>query len=64
MMYRLSPSKLDRILGVGEIRRNTLLRKFGSLDKIAAATDEQLRDAGLDAKTAAEIRKALTGQPA
>jgi excinuclease ABC subunit C len=55
----LVSSKLDRIIGVGEIRRNTLLRKFGSLDKIAAATDTQLREAGLDAKTAAAIRKVL-----
>jgi excinuclease ABC subunit C len=55
----LVSSKLDRIIGVGEIRRNTLLRKFGSLDKIASATDAQLRDAGLDARTAAEIRKVL-----
>jgi excinuclease ABC subunit C len=55
----LVSSKLDRIIGVGEIRRNTLLRKFGSLDKIASATDAQLRDAGLDARTAAEIRKML-----
>jgi excinuclease ABC subunit C len=55
----LVSSKLDRIIGVGEIRRNTLLKKFGSLDRIAAATDEQLRAAGLDAKTAAEVRKAL-----
>jgi excinuclease ABC subunit C len=55
----LVSSKLDRIIGVGEIRRNTLLRKFGSLDKIASASDTQLREAGLDAKTAAAIRKVL-----
>ena len=60
----LVSSKLDQIIGVGEIRRNTLLRKFGSLDKIAIATDEQLRDAGLDAKTSAELRKVLTPKPA
>ena len=52
-------SRLDAIIGVGEIRRKTLLRRFGSLEKIAEATDEQLREAGVDAKTAAEIRKAL-----
>lgn len=52
-------SRLDAITGVGEIRRKTLLRRFGSLEKIAEATDEQLRDAGVDAKTAAEIRKSL-----
>jgi excinuclease ABC subunit C len=60
----LVSSKLDAIIGIGEIRRNTLLRKFGSLDKLAAATDEQLREAGLSAKTVAELRKALAGQPA
>ncbi len=53
-------SRLDQIIGVGEIRRTKLLREFGSLEKIAAATDEELREAaGVDAKTAAEIRKAL-----
>jgi len=56
----LLASKLDQIIGVGEVRRATLLKTFGSLDKIATATDVQLRQAGLDARTAAEIRKALT----
>jgi excinuclease ABC subunit C len=55
----LVSSRLDRIAGIGEVRRNALLRKFGSLEKIAAATDAQLREAGLDARTAAELRKAL-----
>jgi len=53
-------SRLDAITGVGEIRRKTLLRRFGSLEKIAEATDEQLRDVGVDTKTAAAIRRALT----
>jgi len=52
-------SRLDQIIGVGEIRRNRLLREFGSLEKIAEASDEQLREAGVDAKTAAKIRRAL-----
>jgi excinuclease ABC subunit C len=60
----LVSSKLDQIIGVGEIRRNSLLKKFGSLDKIAAATDEQLREAGLDVRTAVELRKSLTTKPA
>ncbi len=55
----LVASRLDQIIGVGEIRRTSLLRRFGSLEEIAAATDEQLREAGIDAKTAAAIRKAL-----
>ena len=52
-------SRLDAIPGIGEARRKSLLRRFGSLEKIAEATDDQLRDAGVDAKTAAELRKAL-----
>ncbi len=52
-------SRLDAIPGIGEVRRKSLLRRFGSLEKIAEATDDQLRDAGVDAKTAAELRKAL-----
>ncbi len=56
----LIASRLDSIAGVGEVRRTRLLRRFGSLAHIARATDEELRDAaGVDAKTAAEIRKAL-----
>ena len=52
-------SRLDAIPGIGEARRKNLLRQFGSLEKIAEATDEQLRDAGVNAKTAAELRHAL-----
>ncbi len=54
-------SQLDQIIGVGEIRRTRLLQQFGSLDRIQAATDEELRDAaGVDSRTAAQIRKALS----
>jgi excinuclease ABC subunit C len=56
----MQASRLDQIIGVGEIRRNRLLRKFGSIEQIAAATEEELRQTGIDAKTAAEIRSALT----
>ncbi len=57
----LVASRLDQIIGVGGIRRKRLLREFGSLERIASATDEELKDAaGVDAKTAAEIRKALS----
>jgi len=59
----LLSSALDQIIGVGEIRRNKLLRTFGSLDNIAQATDEQLREAGISAKTAAALRNALTPKP-
>jgi len=56
----LVASELDAIIGIGTIRRNRLLKTFGDLDKIAGATDDQLREAGLDAKTMEEVRKALS----
>jgi excinuclease ABC subunit C len=56
----LVASELDGIIGIGTIRRNRLLKTFGNLDKIAEATDDQLREAGLDAKTMEEVRKALS----
>ncbi|WP_447599865.1 excinuclease ABC subunit UvrC [Nitrospira sp. Nam80] len=55
----LISSRLDHIIGVGEIRRNRLLRHFGSLDKIAQATEDELKQAGLDARTAQEVRKTM-----
>lgn len=56
----LLSSELDQISGIGEIRRTRLLKQFGSLDRIAAATDEQLRSAGIDVSTLAALRKSLT----
>jgi excinuclease ABC subunit C len=55
----LVASELDRIIGVGEIKRNRLLKQFGSLDKIAAASDRALIEAGLDGRTVLAIRKTL-----
>ncbi len=57
----LVASKLDQIIGVGELKRNRLLRQFGSLENIAAASDKALHEAGLDGKTVAEFRRALNG---
>ena len=60
----LIASRLDQISGVGKIRRNRLLKQFGSLENIADATDDELREAaGIGARTAAEIRKALRAKP-
>lgn len=55
----LVSSKLDQVIGIGEIRRNQLLEKFGSLDKVASASDEALREAGLNAETVVNLRRAL-----
>ncbi len=56
----LMASKLDQVIGIGDIRRNRLLNQFGSLDKLASASDEALHDAGLNAETVSNLRKALS----
>jgi excinuclease ABC subunit C len=55
----LVSSSLDQVIGIGEIRRNRLLKKFGSLDKLASADDEALRQAGLSAETVSDLRRVL-----
>ena len=55
----LVSSKLDQVIGIGEIRRNQLLEKFGSLDKVVSANDEALQEAGLNAETVLNLRRAL-----
>ena len=55
----LVSSKLDQVIGIGEIRRNQLLEKFGSLDKVVSASDEALQKAGLNAETVLNLRRAL-----
>ena len=49
-------SILDQIPGVGPKRKKALLKHFGSVKKIRAATVEQLQDVeGIDRKLAEEI---------
>ena len=56
----LVASLLEEIPGIGGVRKKRLLKQFLSLDAMARASDEELKAvAGVDAKTAAEIRKAL-----
>ena len=55
----LMASSLDQVIGIGEITRARLLKQYGSLANIAAATDEELTASGLNAKTVVEMRKAL-----
>ncbi|MEK6603710.1 MAG: excinuclease ABC subunit UvrC, partial [Nitrospirota bacterium] len=56
----LLASKLDEIAGVGPAKRRDLLRYFGSLEALAAASEADLqRVGGVGPHTAKEIRKAL-----
>jgi excinuclease ABC subunit C len=52
-------SKLDQIIGIGEITRTKLLKEFGSVDGIAQATDAALHAAGLAEETIAKLRSTL-----
>jgi excinuclease ABC subunit C len=50
---------LDDIPGVGEKRRKTLLKHFGSVKKMKEATLEELMAAGIPANTAQLIAEKL-----
>lgn len=52
-------SKLDRIIGIGEITRTKLLKAFGSVEEIAKAPTDELRSAGLTEETILKLRAAL-----
>jgi excinuclease ABC subunit C len=53
-------SLLDDVPGLGEVRRKTLLKHFGSLKKLrAASVDDIARVPGIGARTAAAIKDAV-----
>ncbi len=53
-------SLLDDVPGLGEVRRRTLLRHFGSLRKLRAATVEEIAAVpGIGPRTATTIKEAL-----
>ncbi len=55
----LVSSKLDQVIGIGELRRKQLVEKCGSRDKLASASDEALLEAGLNIETVFNLRKVL-----
>ncbi|NMO56728.1 excinuclease ABC subunit UvrC [Actinoplanes sp. TBRC 11911] len=57
---RMTASALDNIPGLGETRRKALLRHFGSLKKLAAATPEEIIEVpGIGRRTAETLLAAL-----
>ncbi|WP_309238370.1 excinuclease ABC subunit UvrC [Actinoplanes aureus] len=61
---RMTASALDDIAGLGEVRRKALLRHFGSLKRLAAATPEEITEVpGIGRRTAEMVLSALN-QPA
>ena len=49
-------SPLDHLIGVGEIRRASLLKRFATIESVFLASDDELRAAGLSPKTIEDLR--------
>ncbi len=61
----MTSSALDDIPGLGESRRKALLRHFGSVKKVRAASEEQIREVpGIGPALAATIAQTLAAQAA
>lgn len=59
---RLKSSPLDAVAGLGDTRRQALLKHFGSLKKLRAATIDEICDVpGVGRKTAETVAAALAG---
>ncbi len=58
----LLASLLDQVPGIGAMRRNRLLNQFGSLDRLASASEDTLRAAGLSTDTVLRLREAFKNQ--
>ncbi|GAA1771633.1 excinuclease ABC subunit UvrC [Streptomonospora arabica] len=59
----LTGSALDEVPGLGPARRSALLKHFGSVKKLAAATEEEIaRVPGIGKTTAGVIHARLSGQ--
>jgi excinuclease ABC subunit C len=57
-------SALDDVPGLGEVRRKTLLKHFGSLRKLRAAEVEEIAQVpGIGPRTAAAIKEAVAPDP-
>jgi len=57
---RMTASALDAVPGLGETRRKALLRHFGSLKRLAAATPEEIAEVpGIGKRTAETVLAAL-----
>ncbi|MFI7605255.1 excinuclease ABC subunit UvrC [Micromonospora sp. NPDC049366] len=60
---RMTTSALDTVPGLGEVRRKALLRHFGSLKRLSAATVEEITEVpGVGRRTAEAVLAALGGE--
>jgi len=62
---RLIDSILDEVPGLGEVRRKALMRRFGSLKALRAASLDEIAEVpGIGPRTAESIRAILESNPA
>jgi excinuclease ABC subunit C len=62
---RMTASSLDSVPGLGDVRRKALLRHFGSLKRLRAATIEEVSEVpGIGRRTAEAVLQALNGDDA
>ncbi|MDP9431690.1 MAG: excinuclease ABC subunit UvrC [Actinomycetota bacterium] len=60
----MTRSALDDVPGLGDVRRKALLRHFGSMKRLSAATPEEITQVpGIGRTTAESIVRALAGSP-
>jgi excinuclease ABC subunit C len=60
----MTASTLDGVAGLGETRRRALLRQFGSLKRLQAASVEEIAEVpGVGRRTAEAVHQALAGAP-
>jgi excinuclease ABC subunit C len=60
----MTASDLDSVPGIGSTRRKALLRQFGSVKRLAAASLEEIAEVpGIGKRTAQMVLDALTNQP-
>jgi excinuclease ABC subunit C len=63
-LRKISESILDEFPGIGERRKAALLKKFGSVQRMRLATEEQLAQVpGFGGKAAAELKAFLVARP-
>jgi len=64
-LRKISESVLDEFPGIGEARKTALLRKFGSIQRLRAASEEQIAAVpGLGPVTAAKLKAFLLARSA
>ena len=59
----MTASALDAVPGLGETRRRALLKRFGSLKRLSAASADEIAEVpGIGPRTAAAVVEALAGR--